>query len=228
MTVVGVGADGWVGLPEPSRALVRAAATLLGGRRHLEAVPPVDGQQRVAWPSPLRDNLPGVLASARGPVVVLASGDPLVSGIGTTLLDVLGPERVTIVPGVSSVALARARLGWPAESVTTVSLVGRDLRLIVPALSAGRRLLVLSSDGTTPAAAAVLTGLGWGQSRLVVLGDLGAAGESYRDHRGRVGPERRAAVERSRRRSSRCRSGLGRGRRVARRRVRARRADHQT
>nr|WP_030502028.1 bifunctional cobalt-precorrin-7 (C(5))-methyltransferase/cobalt-precorrin-6B (C(15))-methyltransferase [Micromonospora purpureochromogenes] len=179
VTVVGIGADGWVGLPEPSRALVRAAATLLGGRRHLEAVPPVDGQQRVAWPSPLRDNLPGVLASARGPVVVLASGDPLVSGIGTTLLDVLGPERVTIVPGVSSVALARARLGWPAESVTTVSLVGRDLRLIVPALSAGRRLLVLSSDETTPAAvAAVLTGLGWGQSRLVVLGDLGAAGES--------------------------------------------------
>lgn len=179
MTVVGIGADGWVGLPEPARALVRAAATLLGGRRHLDAVPPVDGQQRVPWPSPLRDKLPGLLTAARGPVVVLASGDPLVSGIGSTLLDVLGRDRVTIVPGVSSVTLARARLGWPAESVTTVSLVGRDIRLVVPALAAGRRLLVLSSDETTPAAVAgVLTGLGWGQSRLVVLGDLGAAGES--------------------------------------------------
>ncbi|MDY7087701.1 MAG: precorrin-6y C5,15-methyltransferase (decarboxylating) subunit CbiE [Actinomycetota bacterium] len=179
VTVVGIGADGWVGLPEPARALVRAAATLLGGRRHLDAVPPVDGQQRVPWPSPLRDKLPGLLTAARGPVVVLASGDPLVSGIGSTLLDVLGRDRVTIVPGVSSVTLARARLGWPAESVTTVSLVGRDIRLVVPALAAGRRLLVLSSDETTPAAVAgVLTGLGWGQSRLVVLGDLGAAGES--------------------------------------------------
>ncbi|MER5702833.1 precorrin-6y C5,15-methyltransferase (decarboxylating) subunit CbiE [Micromonospora sp. NPDC002296] len=179
VTVVGLGADGWAGLPEPSRTLVHGAATLLGGARHLDAVPPVDGQERVAWPSPLRESLPGLLGAARRPVVVLASGDPLVSGVGTTLLDILGPERVTIVPAVSSVALARARLGWPAESVTTVSLVGRDVRLVVPALAPGRRLLVLSSDETTPAAvAALLTGLGWGESRLAVLGDLGAAGES--------------------------------------------------
>ncbi len=179
MVVVGLGADGWTGLPELSRALVRGAATLLGGARHLDAVPSVDGQKRVTWPSPLRESLPGLLDAARRPIVALASGDPLVSGVGTTLLDVLGPQRVTIVPAVSSVALARARLGWPAESVTTVSLVGRDVRLVVPALAPGRRLLVLSSDEMTPAAvAALLTELGWGESRLVVLGDLGAAGES--------------------------------------------------
>lgn len=179
VTVVGVGADGWAGLPEASRGLVRDARTLLGGARHLADVPVVDGQERLPWPSPLRENLPGLLAGAQAPVVVLASGDPLVSGIGTTLLDVLGPERVTIVPAVSSVALARARMGWPAESATVVSLVGRDIRLVVPALAAGRRLLVLSSDETTPGlVAALLTGLGWGDSRLTVLGDLGAASES--------------------------------------------------
>ncbi|WP_313600935.1 precorrin-6y C5,15-methyltransferase (decarboxylating) subunit CbiE [Aeromicrobium phoceense] len=179
VTVVGVGADGWDGLPESSRYLVRAAATLLGGRRHLDAIPAVAGQERVAWPSPLRERLPALLDEAREPVVVLASGDPLVSGIGTTLLELLGPDRVTVVPEVSSVALARARMGWPAETVTVVSVVGRDVRLIVPALSAGRRLLVLSSDETTPAAVAtLLTDLGWGDSELVVLGHLGGADES--------------------------------------------------
>ncbi|WP_019145813.1 bifunctional cobalt-precorrin-7 (C(5))-methyltransferase/cobalt-precorrin-6B (C(15))-methyltransferase [Aeromicrobium massiliense] len=179
VTVVGVGADGWAGLPEASRGLVRGAGTLLGGARHLADVPPVVGQERVPWPSPLRENLAGLLADAQAPVVVLASGDPLVSGIGTTLLDVLGPGRVTIVPAVSSVALARARMGWPAESATVVSLVGREVRLVVPALAAGRRLLVLSSDETTPAlVAALLDGLGWGDSRLTVLGDLGSAAES--------------------------------------------------
>ncbi|WP_231948921.1 precorrin-6y C5,15-methyltransferase (decarboxylating) subunit CbiE [Aeromicrobium choanae] len=179
MTVVGVGADGWEGLPESSRSLVRAAATLLGGHRHLHAVPAVAGQDRVAWPSPLREGLPPLLDEAREPVVVLASGDPLVSGIGTTLLELLGPDRVTVVPAVSSVTLARARLGWPAETVTVVSVVGRDVRLVVPALSAARRLLVLSSDETTPAAVAtLLTVLGWGDSDLVVLGHLGGADET--------------------------------------------------
>src|SRR5690606_40369086 len=100
-------------------------------------------------------------------------------GIGAALLDVRAPERVPLVPAVSSVALARARMGWPAESVDVVSVVGRDVRLIVPALSAGRRLLVLSSDESTPAAVAeLLVDLGWGGSRLVVLGDLGGAAES--------------------------------------------------
>lgn len=179
VTVVGLGADGWAGLPEASRGLVSTAATLLGGPRHLGSIPAIAGQERIPWPSPLRESLPPILEAARGPVVVLASGDPLVSGIGTTLLDLLGPGRVTVVPAVSSVTLARARMGWPAETVTVVSVVGRDVRLVVPALSAGRRLLVLSSDESTPAGvAALLTDLGWAESWLTVLGDLGAAGES--------------------------------------------------
>jgi len=179
VTVVGVGADGWDGLPASSRTIVEGAGTLLGGRRHLASVPAVPGQDRVEWPSPLRSALPSLMAGLTAPVVALASGDPLVSGIGTTLIDVLGPERVTVVPAVSSVALARARMAWPAETADVVSLVGRDVRLVIPALAAGRRLLVLSSDESTPAAVArLLADLGWGDSRLVVLGDLGGPSES--------------------------------------------------
>ncbi len=179
VTVVGIGADGWAGLTEPVRDLVRGAATLLGGSRHLASVPRVEGQVRTPWPSPLRDALPGLLAGAAEPVVVLASGDPLVSGVGTTLVDVLGADRVTVVPAVSSVALARARMGWAAESAGVVSVVGRDVRRLVPALAPGRRLIVLSSDETTPAVvAALLAGLGYGASRMTVLGDLGADAET--------------------------------------------------
>lgn len=179
VTVVGIGSDGWDGLPATSRALVEGATTVFGGRRHLDLVPQIPGQERIAWPSPLRTELPALLAQARGPVLALASGDPLVSGIGTTLIDLLGSRCVTVVPAVSSVALARARLRWPAESHGVVSLVGRDVRLVVPALSAGRRVLVLSSDGSTPAAVAeLLVDLGWGDSRLVVLGDLDGPDES--------------------------------------------------
>lgn len=180
LTVVGLGADGWPGVPERLRALVLRAEVLLGGARHLALVPPVAGQVRTAWPSPLREQLPRLLQEYDDRrVVVLASGDPLVSGIGSTLIDLLGADRVRIEPAVSSVALARARLGWPAESAVLVSLVGRDAAAVLRELAPGRRILVLSADETTPKLVAdALVGVGYGASRLTVLGDLGADSES--------------------------------------------------
>jgi precorrin-6Y C5,15-methyltransferase (decarboxylating) len=178
VVVVGIGADGWDSLPPSSRDLVLGASVLWGGSRHLSLVPSVSGQTRVPWPSPLSASLPGLLAEYAGrPVVALASGDPLVSGIASTLLDLGAPVRV--VPAVSSVALARARMRWSAESCAVVSLVGRPVSLVARELAPGRRLLVLSSDASTPAeVAALLTSSGWGASSMTVLGDLGSSSES--------------------------------------------------
>ncbi|WP_028648126.1 bifunctional cobalt-precorrin-7 (C(5))-methyltransferase/cobalt-precorrin-6B (C(15))-methyltransferase [Nocardiopsis sp. CNT312] len=180
ITVIGIGADGWPGLPERLRGLVMAAQTVLGGHRHLALLPDRPGQRREVWPSPLREQLPDLLASLDdAPVVALASGDPLVSGIGTTLIDLLGADAVRVEPAVSSVALARARMGWPAERCTVVTLVGRDPRRLLRHLAPGHRVLALSSDARTPAAvAALLAGAGYGATLMTVLGDLGSDTES--------------------------------------------------
>jgi len=183
LTVVGIGADGWPGVPDRLRALVTSAEVVLGGERHLGLLPDVPDQVREAWPSPLRAGLPGLLERyGDRRVVALASGDPLVSGIGTTLVDLLGADAVRLEPAVSSVALARARLGWSAESSVLVSAVARDVRRVLRELAPGRRVLVLSSDATTPGDLAGLLAMsGWGDARLVVLGDLGAPDESRLD-----------------------------------------------
>ena len=182
ITVVGVGADGWSGVPERLRRLVLDADVVLGGHRHLAMLPERPGQRRAAWPSPLREGLPALLDSLapdETTTVALASGDPLVSGIGTTLIDLLGAGAVRVEPALSSVALARARMGWPAEQCAVVSLVGRDPRLVLRQSAPGRRILVLSSDGDTPGAvAALLAENGHGATRMTVLGDLGAGSET--------------------------------------------------
>ncbi|MBS1692369.1 MAG: precorrin-6y C5,15-methyltransferase (decarboxylating) subunit CbiE [Actinobacteria bacterium] len=180
VVVVGVGANGWPGLSDAARAVVLAAEVVIGAPRQLALLPPSPAQRRQAWPSPLRATLPVVLAQSAGlRVVALASGDPLVSGIGTTLVDVLGAEYVTIIPHVSSVALARARLGWSAESTAVVSVVGRDAHAVLRELAPQRRVLVLSSDEHTPAElSGLLVECGYGSSRMVVLGDLGSESET--------------------------------------------------
>ncbi|WP_277455049.1 precorrin-6y C5,15-methyltransferase (decarboxylating) subunit CbiE [Janibacter sp. DB-40] len=180
--VVGIGDDGWVGLDDGRRGLVRDAATVLGGRRHLDLVAEhtAPGTDLVAWPSPLRPALPGLLESAEsvGDVVVLASGDPLRSGIATTLIDLLGADRVRIHPAVSSDVLARARQGWSAEETTVVTTVGRDLRAVLPHLAPGSRIVVLCSDGADPAHLGVLLAEhGWGATQLTARWHLGGPGE---------------------------------------------------
>lgn len=178
IVVVGIGADGWASLSPSSQALVLEASVLWGGSRHLSLVPSVEGQVRVPWPSPLSSGLPSLLAEYAGrSVVALASGDPLVSGIATTLLEYGAPVRV--VPAVSSVSLARARMGWSAESCAVVTVVGRSVSRVLRECAPGRRILVLSSDASTPAeVAALLTTSGWGGSTMTVLGDLGSSSES--------------------------------------------------
>ena len=181
ITVVGIGADGWTGLTDAARDIVQAADTVIGAPRQLDLLPQIDGQRRLRWPAPLHAGLPALFEELTGPrVVALASGDPLLSGIGTTLIRLLGAERVTVLPAVSSVTLARARLGWPAESAAVIRAA--DVHGVLRELAPGRRVLVLSSDESTPGQlAALLADRGYGASRMTVLGDLGGADESRAD-----------------------------------------------
>lgn len=169
VTVVGIGADGWDGLSPASRDALAACEVLMGSTRQLDLVP--GSFERVPWPSPLLPALPGLLARHAGRRVgVLASGDPVFHGIGTTLVRLLGADRVRVVPHPSSASLACARLGWALDEVTVVSLVGKPAALLVPHLHPGRRVLVL---GGTPREVARLAP----DARITVLEQLGGPRE---------------------------------------------------
>jgi precorrin-6Y C5,15-methyltransferase (decarboxylating) len=171
VTVVGIGADGWDGLTAVAREAVLSADVLLGSQRQLDLVPAVFSGDRVAWPSPMMPAVPGLLESYRDRAVcVLASGDPMFYGIGSKL----GPVRV--LPHVSSASLACARLGWAMEDVQVIRQVSQLNAFVHP----GRRLLVLSADGDSPAVvAALLVARGYGASAMTVLAQLGGPGEHH-------------------------------------------------
>jgi precorrin-6B C5,15-methyltransferase / cobalt-precorrin-6B C5,C15-methyltransferase len=179
LVVVGVGADGWDGLSPRARRAIEGADVLRGSARQLALVPAEVTAERVPWPSPMASALAGLPAAHPGHrVVVLASGDPMLSGVGSSLVRLHGADAVAVIPHPSSVTLACARMGWAVEEITVISVVGRSLHLLTPHVTPGRRLLVLGSDGSTPAAiAAHLCGLGYRASRVTALAQLGGAGE---------------------------------------------------
>jgi precorrin-6Y C5,15-methyltransferase (decarboxylating) len=180
VTVVGIGADGWSGLAPSGHHAVLSADVVLGGRRQLDLLPPAVTAERIAWPSPLRPALPGLLAAHQDrSVCVLASGDPMFHGIGATLAGLIGPERLRVLPHPSSASLAAARLGWPLASTEVISLVTAPVETLLAAINPGRRLLVLSAGAATPAQIArLLTDCAYGPSTLTVLSQLGGPGET--------------------------------------------------
>jgi precorrin-6B C5,15-methyltransferase / cobalt-precorrin-6B C5,C15-methyltransferase len=158
--VVGVGDDGPGGLPSSVRSRIEQADLLVGGRRHLELFDG-SGHDRLAIAGGLDSVLERVAsAAADGQVVVLASGDPCYFGIGPHLAERIGRDRVEIVPHVSSVALAFARLGIAWQDATVVSAHGRPLDAAIRRARGARKLAMLTDDVNTPgvAAAALLAG----------------------------------------------------------------------
>jgi precorrin-6B C5,15-methyltransferase / cobalt-precorrin-6B C5,C15-methyltransferase len=179
LDVVGIGADGWRGLGDEARTAVRGADVVMGSRRQLALLPPDVAGQRIAWPSPLLPALPSLLAEHSGrKVCVLASGDPMLHGIGATLARMVGADRLRVLPSPSSVSLACARLGWALQDVVVLSVLSQPVDVLAAQLAPGRRLLVLVPSGATlPLLCGLLSDNGFESSMVAVLSDLGAETE---------------------------------------------------
>ncbi|MBY4130370.1 precorrin-6y C5,15-methyltransferase (decarboxylating) subunit CbiE [Rhodococcus fascians] len=178
IVVVGIGADGWDGLPATSRSAIEKADVVFGSVRQIASVRSHCTESRT-WPSPLLPNLRSTLdAYEASNVCVLASGDPMFHGIGVTLAREIGADRLRVLPAPSSASLACARLGWALHDTPTVSLVNTPIETLLPDLADGRRVMVLSRGSSTPGeVAALLSRNGFGDSTVTVLEQLGGPAE---------------------------------------------------
>lgn len=179
IVVVGLGADGMAGLSEESRRELRSATVIYGSPRQLDLLDGSVTASRRSWPTPMLPALETLVTDTPvGDIHVVASGDPLLYGVGATLVRLHGPGSVRVLPHVSSVALACARLRWPVQETEVISLVTAPVHT---AVRRGGRAVVLSRDASTPAAlAAVLVETGRGGSEFTVLENLGGAAERVR------------------------------------------------
>lgn len=177
ITVVGIGADGMAGLAPASAAELRRATVIYGAQRQLDLLDYSVTAQRREWGKPFLDGLYAV-RDFDGDVHVVASGDPMLHGVGASLIRVCGADRVTVLPHVSSVTLACARLGWSVQDTEVISLMTAQPRT---AARRGGQAIVLCRDGSEPAQlAAVLAEAGLGDSPMTVLEQLGGPAERRR------------------------------------------------
>lgn len=165
--VIGVLDDGAASLSPTALALLRRADVVVGGGRTLALL-----EDDIAPHAQRRDltgqlsAVPGWIAAAREAgqtSVVLATGDPLCHGIASYLASRLCIEAVEVLPNLSTVQLACARLGLAWQDARIVSVHSKDagewrvgaepghgLYALAQSLRQHDRLLVLTSPDNTP------------------------------------------------------------------------------
>ncbi len=181
--VIGIGADGMAGLAPASLAELRRATVIYGSQRQFDLLDESVVAAKRSWPSPMLPALRTILDGAGGDVHVVASGDPLLHGVGGTLIRLYGAEQVAVLPHVSSVTLACSRVGWAVQDTEVISLVTAEPQA---AVRQGGQAVVMSRDGSTPAELArLLAATGRGDSEITVLEQLGGPAERRRSAKAR-------------------------------------------
>ena len=179
IAIIGIGHDGACGLSPAALVHIAQAQVLAGGKRHLAFFPDWQGEKLV-----IGADLSHVIACLKAAyrqrkTVVLASGDPLFYGIGRLLLEAFPRDDLLFLPHVSSVQLAFASIKESWHDAWVVSLHGRPMQALLPALQQrAAKIAVLTDAHNHPAAIAhFLRAHGLADYTLWVCEELSGPGE---------------------------------------------------
>ena len=151
--IVGIGDDGIDGLTSYSKNLIEQAEIVIGARNLLKMVK-TPAAETIEVGHDL-DHLKKIIQQIDGrPTVMLASGDPLFYGITRFLTQSLGKERFDIVPHVSSMQLAFARVKESWDDAYLTNLAIQPLDRVVDNIRTAERVGLFTTDEIPPSVVA--------------------------------------------------------------------------
>ncbi len=150
ITIIGIGDDGFEGLTRHALDLISSAGTLLGPANLLAMVKP-SKQQTITLSADLAQVSEAINSAQAKPLVLLASGDPLFYGTARFLCEKLGKDRFEVLPHVSSMQLAFARVKESWDEAYLTNLATQALSRVVEKIRSAEKVGVFTSDETSPA-----------------------------------------------------------------------------
>jgi precorrin-6Y C5,15-methyltransferase (decarboxylating) len=129
LSLVGIG---YRPLGKQAREIVRKADVILASSRLLDVFKRYNEYEAVKDRIKVIDRVPETVVytkdwfaqAAHAPLVLLASGDPMFFGIGRRMVEEFGIERIEIIPDLSSMQEAFARINVPWDDAFSISVHG--------------------------------------------------------------------------------------------------------
>ncbi len=151
--IVGVGSDGLAGLTIRARDLLAGADLVLGSDHALSLLPELTAERLRIGPD-LQEMVRVLENQLGGPrpkrVVIVASGDPLFYGVARYLCDRLGKERFEVLPHVSSMQLAFARIKESWEEAYLTNLANHPLETVLDRIRTAETVGLFTSEANDP------------------------------------------------------------------------------
>jgi len=147
--IIGVGDDGAEGLTKQAADQIGAAEVLVGSATLLAKFPHFSGRKEAVGPD--LDRLANTLDLSDSSTVVLASGDPLFYGTARFLCDRLGKDRFDVLPHVSSMQLAFARVKESWDEAYLTNLASQPLERVIDRIRSAEKVGVFTSEDVPPA-----------------------------------------------------------------------------
>ncbi|MFN7738369.1 MAG: precorrin-6y C5,15-methyltransferase (decarboxylating) subunit CbiE [Pirellula sp.] len=148
ITIVGIGDDGAPGLTQHANEIIRNAKLLVGPASLLARFPEHSGPQETIGSD--LDRLANTIDQSGPGTVVLASGDPLFYGTARFLCDRLGKDRFDVLPHVSSMQLAFARVKESWDEAYLTNLATQPIDRVVERIRTAEKVGVFTSEETPP------------------------------------------------------------------------------
>jgi precorrin-6Y C5,15-methyltransferase (decarboxylating) len=149
VVVIGIGDNGVDSLSQGALRRIDDAEVLAGGERHLAFFADHPAEKLT-----IRDNLKELAARLQAEtrrVVVLASGDPLFHGIAGYLTNKVGRERLEVLPNLSSMQLAFARLKESWHDAALLSCHAKPVEDIIDVVRDAKKVGLFTDNENTPA-----------------------------------------------------------------------------
>lgn len=154
ITIVGVGDDGSPGLSQQAIEVVRSATRIYGSPSLLNRFADLPVSKQSLGPD--LERLATELESAPDGSVVLASGDPLFYGTARFLCERLGKDTFEVIPHVSSMQLAFARVKESWDEAYLANVANQALDRIIDRIRTSEKAGVFTSEEVPPSRIAEL------------------------------------------------------------------------
>ncbi|MBW7957525.1 MAG: precorrin-6y C5,15-methyltransferase (decarboxylating) subunit CbiE [Deltaproteobacteria bacterium] len=153
--IIGIGIQGRESLLPEALGAIEKAGLLVGGKRHLsEFLELPAAKVQLGGLEEAASAIEKYLArKERRPVAVLATGDPLIFGIGSFIIRRFGKRRVRVLPNVSAIQEAFSRIKEDMNGVKILSVHGReaDYALLSKEAASNAKLALFTDGVNTPA-----------------------------------------------------------------------------
>ena len=148
--IIGIGPGKPEFLLPVSKNIIKSCDIIIAGSRLIPFIP--NGKKIISLDGKYKECLDFIQKNVLTKrIAVLVSGDPGIFSFSKKITQILDPSKYKIIPGISSLQLACARIGLSWDDLSIISVHGKSLRGLAGKCEVNKKTIIFCDNKNTPA-----------------------------------------------------------------------------